>query len=151
MIASITMRMGFTSSAQFAMGATGVIMVPIREVRPMRRSRMGDAVRFLHGGAAVVNDLGDLHTLLSLVGCEDGVSRSCRATCLGLLQTRCILVEDRLSSGCRDLRRAPEEDVTEGSEDLLTAQRVARHTGEDFGEGLPIEDAEGIGDTYPDG
>ena len=41
MIASITMRMGLMSSAQFAMGATGVIMVPIKEVRPMRRSRMG--------------------------------------------------------------------------------------------------------------
>ena len=97
--------------------------------------------------AVLQTALGDLHTLLSLVGCEDGVSRSCRATCLGLLQTRCILVEDRLSSGCRDLRRVTKEDITEGSKDLLTAQRVARHTGEDFGEGLPIEDAEGIGDT----
>ena len=41
MKASIARRMGLTSSAQFAMGATGVIMVPIREVRPMRRSRSG--------------------------------------------------------------------------------------------------------------
>ena len=41
MMASIATRIGLTSSAQFAMGATGVIMVPISEVRPMRRSRMG--------------------------------------------------------------------------------------------------------------
>ncbi|SIA88101.1 Uncharacterised protein [Mycobacteroides abscessus subsp. abscessus] len=41
MTASIARRIGLTSSAQFAMGATGVIMVPIREVRPMRRSRSG--------------------------------------------------------------------------------------------------------------
>ena len=50
--------------------------------------------------AVLQTALGDLHTLLSLVGCEDRVSRSCRATRLSLLQIRGILVEDRLSSRC---------------------------------------------------
>ena len=54
--------MGLTSSAQFAIGRPGHHGADQGGAADEAVSQR-NAVRLLHGGAAVVDDLGDLHTL----------------------------------------------------------------------------------------
>ena len=90
---------------------------------------------------------GDLHSVLSLVGSEERISQSCYLTELCLLQLGGVLLKDFLGSSHGYFSRTSEEDITEGCKDLLSLQCITRHAREDFGEGLPIEDAEGVGYT----